>query len=115
MRWQPSYNYDLVKLDSGATPADFYDARSEKDSRGFPADSVYWESLVARCRYVGGALEEIRLLPIDLGFGRPRSQRGRPLLAGSKVGEKVLERMARLSKPLGTAIRLDNGVGVVRP
>ena len=115
VRWQPSYNYDLVKLEDGATPADFYDARSENDSRGFPADSVYWESAVARCRYAGGAVEEIRLVPIDLGFGRPRSQRGRPLLAGSKVGEKVLERMARLSKPLGTAIKLDNGVGVVRP
>ena len=115
VRWQPSYNYDLVKLEDGATPADFYDARSENDSRGFPADSVYWESVVARCTYAGGALEEVRLLPIDLGFGRPRSQRGRPLLAGSNVGEKVLERIARLSKPFGTAIKLDNGVGVVRP
>ena len=115
VRWQPSYNYDLVKLGSGATPADFYDARSEKDARGFPADPVYWESVVARCRYAGGALGEIRLLPIDLGFGRPRSQRGRPLLAGSKVGEKVLERLARLSKPFGTTVKLDNGVGVVRP
>ena len=114
VRWQPSYNYDFVKLDSDATPADFYDARSEKDSRGFLADSVYWESVVARCKYSGGELEEVRLLPIDLGFGRRRSQRGRPLLAGAKVGEKVLERMARLSKPLGTAVTLDNGVGVVR-
>ena len=113
VRWQPSYNYDLVKLDSEATPADFYDARSEKGSRGFPADSVYWESVVARCEWSGGGLKEVRLLPIDMGFGRPRSQRGRPVFAGADLSRKVLERVARLSKPFGTTIRTENGVGIV--
>jgi poly-gamma-glutamate synthesis protein (capsule biosynthesis protein) len=114
VRWQPSHNYDLVKLDSEATPADFYDARSEKGSRGFPADSVYWESVVARCEWSGGTLKEVRLLPIDLGFERPRSQRGRPVFAGADLSRKVLERVARLSKPFGTTIKRENGAGLIR-
>ena len=113
VRWQPSYNYDLVKLDHSATPADFYEARSDKETRGFPADPVYWESVVARCEYRGGRLYEITLHPIDLGYGRPRSQRGRPMLADAELGTKILERMQHLSKPFGTAVRIEDGKGVV--
>ena len=114
VRWQPSYNYDLLKLGHDSTPADFYDARSEKDARGFPSESTYWESFVVRCEYKSGELRGLRLLPVDLGHGRPRSQRGRPVLAGPEVGEKVLQRIQCLSEPFGTAIEIEDGVGVVR-
>ena len=36
VRWQPSYNYETVKLDADATPADFYDARSDHDKPRLP-------------------------------------------------------------------------------
>ena len=115
VRWQPSYNYDLFDLDYSATPADFYEARSDRDSRGFPADSVYWESVVAQCEYRHGKLEQVTLHPIDLGFRRPRSQRGRPVLAGEELAGKILERMDRLSGPFGTNVEIVDGVGVIRP
>lgn len=114
VRWQPSYNYDLMKLDAGATPADFYDARSELDSRGFPGDSIYWESVVVKCQFVKRRMSQITLHPIDLGYGKPRGQRGRPMLAGSDTSKKILERMQRLSKPFGTSIKAEKGVGIVK-
>ena len=114
VRWQPSYNYDTVKLDAGATPADFYDARTDHDKRGFPADALYWESVVAHCDFKRESLNGITLHPIDLGHAQKRSQRGRPLLATSDVNRRALERMKRLSKPLGTDIRIERGVGKVR-
>ena len=114
VRWQPSYNYESVKLDSDATPADFYDARSDQDKRGFPADALYWESVVARCEFKRESLHAVTLHPIDMGHGKKRSQRGRPLLANSEVSQRALERIKRLSKPLGTDIRLERGVGRVR-
>ncbi len=114
VRWQPSYNYDTVKLDAGATPADFYDARTDHDKRGFPADALYWESVVAHCDFKRESLNGITLHPIDLGHAQKRSQRGRPLLATSAVSRRALERMKRLSKPLGTDIRIERGVGKVR-
>ena len=114
VRWQPSYNYDTVKLDAGATPADFYDARTDHDKRGFPADALYWESVVAHCDFKRESLNGITLHPIDLGHAQKRSQRGRPLLATSDVSRRALERMKRLSKPLGTDIRIERGIGKVR-
>ena len=113
--WQPAESYARFGLGPEHTPADFYDARSACGERGFPPDPVYWESVVARIRFQGGRLEEVRLYPIDLGFGRPRSQRGRPVLAGPEVGRRVLERIARLSEDLGTPVRLEGGTAVVRP
>ena len=114
VRWQPSFNYDLLKLDAEATPADFYDARSELDSRGFPSDSIYWESMVVKCEFRKRRLHRITLHPIDLGYGKPRGQRGRPLLARSNTARKVLSRMQRLSKPFGTAISVEKGVGILK-
>ena len=114
VRWQPSYNYETVKLDTEATPADFYDARSDNDKRGFPADALYWESVVARCEFKRESLHAITLHPIDMGHGKKRSQRGRPLLASAEVSRRALDRIKRLSKPLGTDIRIERGVGRVR-
>lgn len=114
VRWQPSYNYDTVKLDFSATPADFYEARSEHDSRGFPSNPVYWESIVTRCEFASGKLSRLTLHPIDLGFGRPRSQRGRPMLADSDLASKILTRMESLSAPFGTEIAVRDSIGVVK-
>ena len=114
VRWQPSYNYETVKLDAEATPADFYDARSDHDKRGFPADALYWESVVVRCEFKRESLNGLTLHPIELGFGKKRSQRGRPLLATPAVGRRALERIKRLSKPLGTDIRIERGIGRVK-
>jgi poly-gamma-glutamate synthesis protein (capsule biosynthesis protein) len=114
VKWQPSFNYETVKLDFSATPADFYDARSENDARGFPADPAYWESIVANCEFKEKKLSRITIHPIDMGFGKARSQRGRPLLASPEKSDKILERMKTLSKPFGTEIRVENGVGIVK-
>lgn len=113
VKWQPSFNYDTVKLEYSSTPGEFYEARSESDTRGFPADPIYWESIVIKTIFEGGKLSKITLHPIDIGFGKPRSQRGRPVLADSDLGEKVLNRVKRLSVPFGTDIQISNNIGVV--
>ena len=115
VQWQPSFNYETVKLGHDSTPADFYDARSENDSKGFPSDSIYWESVVAKCEFRKRELHQITLHPVDLGHRQPRSQRGRPLLAGQEIGRKALERIARLSKAFDTNVKIEKGIGVIKP
>lgn len=114
VRWQPAFNYESVGLGPGDTPADFYDRRSENDSRGFPGDPIYWQSVVASCEFRAGELSKIVLHPIDMGHGKPRSMRGRPLIAGARVGRQALDRIRRLSKPFGVDVETENGVGIVR-
>ena len=67
-----------------------------------------------RVKFESGKLKEIRIFPVDLGYGKPRWQQGRPMLAEGEVAQEILERYQRLSKALGTQVELANNVGIVR-
>ena len=113
VKWQPSYNYDQVGLDHYQTPADFYDKRSDKRARGFPGDPIYWQSVVAQIKFVGGSLDSLEGVPIDMGYGKPRSMTGRPLIASGTIATQALSRIKDLSEAMGTAISIDRNRGVV--
>lgn len=109
----PADAYERFDLDLRATPSDFLDARTGGGKKGHVADSVYWENMFAVCDFAAGKLKKIKIYPIDQGFGRPRPQRGRPLLAEGEVADRVLDRVARLSKRYGTVLTRCDGIGVI--
>jgi poly-gamma-glutamate synthesis protein (capsule biosynthesis protein) len=109
----PADAYERFDLDLKATPSDFLDARTAGGKKGHPSDPAYWENMFAACEFSGGKFKEIRLYPIDQGFGRPRPQRGRPVLAEGAAADRVLERVTRLSKRYGTKVAVRNGVGMI--
>jgi poly-gamma-glutamate synthesis protein (capsule biosynthesis protein) len=109
----PADAYERFDLDLKATPSDFLDARTAGGKKGHPSDPAYWENMFAVCEFAGGKLKEIRIHPIDQGFGRPRPQRGRPVLAEGDVAARVIERVARLSRRYGTKVTARNGVGTI--
>ena len=111
---QPEPAYRRQQLDYTSTPGDWSAARSGHGAYGFPATPVFFRSVVAVCNYSGGELEEVRLHPIELGFGQPTSQRGRPTLATPEVGAEILAWLQRVSEPFGTRIDVEDGVGVIR-
>ena len=51
---------------------------------------------------------------MDLGYGKPRWQQGRPVLAEGDVAQEILERYQRLSKPFGTRVKIKGDMGIVR-
>ncbi len=110
----PSENYDTYDLGAEAHVADFNDARYDFDRRGFPAQREIWEAVVAVPRWREGRLDDLTLHPISLGFGRPPAERGRPSLAQGDAARKIIDDVARLSKPFGTTVVFDNGVGRVQ-
>jgi poly-gamma-glutamate capsule biosynthesis protein CapA/YwtB (metallophosphatase superfamily) len=110
----PSENYEQSNLGTDATVGDFNERRyGADDSRGFAADALVFESVVAIPTFRGKQLVELALHPISLGFKRPASQRGRPMLADAELGRKILDDVTRLSAPMGTTIQNRNGVGYV--
>jgi poly-gamma-glutamate capsule biosynthesis protein CapA/YwtB (metallophosphatase superfamily) len=109
----PSENYESYDLGIGAHVAEFNDRRYSGDTRGFPADPPIWESVVAMPRFKGKTLVDLVLQPIALGFGKPASQRGRPMLADPELRKKILDDLIKLSEPFGTKIENRNGVGYV--
>jgi poly-gamma-glutamate capsule biosynthesis protein CapA/YwtB (metallophosphatase superfamily) len=109
----PADAYERFDLDLRATPSDFLDARTAGGKKGHPSDPAYWENMLAVCEFNGRKLKEIRIHPIDQGFGRPRPQRGRPVLAEGKVAERVIDRVTRLSERYGTKMSRRADMGVI--
>jgi len=110
----PAEAYGRFGLGMDATPADFLDARNGNGTRSFAAYAEFWETVAATCLFTHGKLTELRLHPIDLGFGLPRPQQGRPVLAHGATARRILDRVARLSRNHGTVIELEGETAVVR-
>ncbi|MEX0974749.1 MAG: CapA family protein [Bacillota bacterium] len=113
IRKHPQEIYEKTGLSSDSTPADMYDARSKNGTVSFPADVAYWESVLAVVDYDKGALRKVDIYPLYLGWDKPRSQRGRPVLATGEIAKRILERMQKLSAPYGTTIRIEGDKGVI--
>ncbi len=109
----PADAYERFDLDLKATPSDFLDARTSGGKKGHPSDPAYWENMFALCRFEERKLKQIKIFPIDQGFGRPRPQRGRPMLAEGEMAHRVIERVRRLSQRYGTMITNRDGVGLI--
>src|SRR4029079_5118237 len=115
MKYLPAEAYERYGLDERATPADFIAARYQGDTVGHSGDRAQWEQMFATCEFTGDDLTELRLYPIDLGFQRRRTDRGRPMLADGMVADRVLRRVQQLSSKYGTNIQIRNSVGSLRP
>jgi poly-gamma-glutamate synthesis protein (capsule biosynthesis protein) len=85
------------------------------NTRSF-ANELTFETVIAECRFAGGGLAEIRLHPVDLGYGRRLTESGTPRLAGPEQGRRILERVRAASRQFGVPIDIavEDGVGVIR-
>ena len=84
------------------------------NARDFKQDRVF-QTIVAVTRYDRGRASEIRLYPVDLGYGMRLTRSGVPRMASPQTARVILERLQRLSEPYGTTIRIEDSVGVIRP
>lgn len=93
----PAESYRRFGLGHEATPADFLDARTHQDRRGFPSEPEFWQGCLAKVSFEGGDLARLEVHPVDMGHGTRRAERGRPVLAAGECADRTLERFARLS------------------
>ncbi len=119
IRFLPRDIYDKYGLAAEATPADLYDIRGrdgKPDDRGykwFTYDPLYWEAVVSRFSLDPNGVSDFELHPITLGMEKPRSQRGRPILAEGENAKRILERLQKMSLQFNTRIKIENSVGRV--
>jgi poly-gamma-glutamate synthesis protein (capsule biosynthesis protein) len=109
----PAEAYTRFGLGPDATPADFLDARTNGGTKGHVAYAGFWQNIAAETKFEGGKLKEIRLHPIDQGFGNPRAQRGRPVLAQGAIADEILERLDKLCQPYNVRVKNVGGIGVI--
>jgi poly-gamma-glutamate capsule biosynthesis protein CapA/YwtB (metallophosphatase superfamily) len=74
------------------------------------------EALLTTSRYDGGKLVEVRIYPADLGldFDRTISRAGLPMTPSPANAHKILKVVQDASKAFGTAISIEDNVGVIR-
>ncbi len=111
----PSEAYARFGLGNEAAPGDFIDTRTGNGTKGHVAHAEFWENISATCHFDGGKLTEIRIFPLDQGFGRTRAQRGRPVLAEGTLAAKIIERVNKLSQPFGVTVKNRDGIGIITP
>ena len=80
----------------------------------YQAEKRFWQTVVPRLTYQGDGLASIELHPVSLGFGEPQYARGVPVLARGEAAREILDGLARLSQPFGTAIEIRDGIGKIR-
>lgn len=107
----PTELYERFDLPAAeGLPGELFDARvfdADGEGIGFLGDRAYWESVLPVCRFEKGELVAVEFDALDLGFGRPRPQRGRPELAADAVADRIFDRLDELSAPYGTALVRD--------
>ncbi len=110
----PADNYESFDLPDTALASELYDARFRNGTSGFPASPDYYQSVIALPTFQGTQLVDLKLYPIDMGQTAPRSQRGTPRMADEATARVIIDRLAKMSAPLGTTIVYENGIGVWR-
>ncbi|MEE8607887.1 MAG: hypothetical protein V3S55_09790, partial [Nitrospiraceae bacterium] len=91
-----------------------YDSEADDLTITLGGDIMLTRSLKVYSERRFTALAEIRIHPIDQGFGRPRAARGRPMLANGAVAKRVFGRMAKISKIYGTTMGINKNTGIIR-
>ena len=106
--------YEQFKKDpKTTTDAEFHEWWLKR-SFGGEGGAVWYRSVVAVSKYDDGAVSEIRLYPVELGFNETDASKGVPRSAPPEVAQQILATLARLSRPFGTTIAVEENVGVIR-
>jgi len=107
--------YEKYGLSPDEIIADWMDARSVVWG-GYAGDR-WVKAVVATFSIEDGEVTDLVLHPIDASAGEPPGtfvNRGViPLMAKGEEAERIIERYAQLSEPLGTVIEYRDGIGIV--
>jgi poly-gamma-glutamate capsule biosynthesis protein CapA/YwtB (metallophosphatase superfamily) len=99
-----------------ATDADFANVLNAESFAG----PLPFESIITDTRFDRGRISEIRLYPIELGYGMKLTESGIPRVASAEAATRILKRVQEMSAPLGTRVEIEaspewHSVGVIRP
>lgn len=110
----PADSYERFRVDPSKTPGELFETRTQNDTKSFPADKRFWQTLMPICEFEDGRLDRIELIPVTLGHGEVPYRRGRPRLAVGEEGNEILTRFAELSKADGTTVSVGDGRALVQ-
>jgi poly-gamma-glutamate synthesis protein (capsule biosynthesis protein) len=108
-----TYAARVAEAFADPTAATDADLTALLNATGFNNERTF-QSVIAVSRFEKGRVAEIRLHPIDLGYGLRLPDSGVPRIASSAKGRPILERLAAISAPYGAQISIRKNVGIIR-
>lgn len=102
----PSDSYERFRVDPSETPAILYDQRYGSDTKGFPADDRYWETVMPLLQFEGDRVTGMEIVPISLALNAQANRRGKPEVATGEIADRVLTRFQKLSAEFGTSMQI---------
>ena len=95
------------------------DAANVLNAEAFNSDLPF-ESVITESRFDHNRLAEIRLYPVDLGYGKKLTESGIPRVASAEKAMVILKRLQAISGEYGTKIEIQpsaewNYIGVIHP
>jgi len=111
------YREDLIAAygdPAKATDADLTIVLNSLDWGSPTEDNMAFLSVVAVSKYEGGQVSEIRLYPVDLGYGLRLTESGIPRVPVPEVAQRILKRLQKISEPYGTKIAIEDNIGLIR-
>lgn len=117
----PPESFRRYGLEDVTRASDVFDARHYDDAgdpKGDLADERFWETVlpICTCSQEPGEDDveiEVELVPCTLQRQAGRSRRGVPIAASGARAEGIIESLADLSRPFGTEVVFEDGVGRV--
>ncbi len=109
----PADAYERFRVDPSKTPGEVFRIRTQGDTKSFPADKRYWQTVMPICQFHNGQLDRIEVVPVTLGHGEVSHRRGRPRLAEGAEADEILTRFAALSEAFGTMMEREGERAVV--
>lgn len=112
IRKAPADMYEKQQLPADAGMDVLFDKRNHHGTRGLCYEKVMYEAVIPYWEAEDGKLTKLILMPIELNFDKGRSMGGWPR---PKFDCGIIERLAKMSRPYGTEIIIDeNGFGCVK-
>lgn len=100
----PADSYRRFGVDSSLTPGEVFKIRNAEGAKGFPADELYWQTVMPICRFESGELAELEVTPVGITRGDAPHKRGRPYLAKGEEASRIISKFADLSSEYGVEI-----------
>lgn len=107
MKYSPHDIYERYHVSDSITPEEFLNVRTQNGTVGLGLDPYNYRSVIPIMHYnEDGILQNLELVPIELGFEDSDKQKGFPYLADTAVRNEIFDRICRLSKEYGTSCEM---------
>ena len=107
----PDDYYRKYGLTPDAGIYEVFRTRTKNFTTGLQYQQVMMEAVIPYFEIENGELKHLEMLPVELGFGMPHSQIGWPRVAEE---DSILRRLAEMSAPFGTKMRIKDGKIIVK-